>query len=76
MKASAVPTPSCRTFRSGFSFDRSNVHISNPNPQGGKLKFLGIRELGYKDFLKKQNPLDIVSKFGKKVAYDQKYTNE
>jgi hypothetical protein len=32
--------------------------MSNPNPQALPKKFRGVRELGYREFLLKQNPLD------------------
>ena len=40
------------------------------------MRFRGVRDVGYKDFLRKQNPLDLVSKFGKKVNYETNYSNE
>lgn len=40
------------------------------------IRFRGIREIGYRDFLKNQNPLDQMSRFGKKVNYETKYSNE
>jgi hypothetical protein len=53
-KPSAVMTPSCNTFRDVLSQERPpEVHISNPNPQPGFMRFRGVRDMGYKDFLRK-----------------------
>ena len=48
--------------------------MANPNPQSQALKFRGVRDGGYRQFLQKKNPLDQVTRFGKKVNYETKET--
>ena len=49
--------------------------MANPNPQPFNQKFKGVRELGYKQYEKLMDPTDVI-KFGKKVNYNTKLTND
>jgi hypothetical protein len=71
-------TPSIAKTRAAshnFSFDESRTfHMANPNPQNHNQKFKGVRDLGYKQYEKLMDPTDVI-KFGKKVNYDTRLTN-
>ena len=75
----SVMTPSIAKTRAvshNFSLEESRqFHMANPNPQGYNQKFKGVRELGYKQYEKLMDPTDVI-KFGKKVNYDTKLTND
>tara|TARA_B100000780_G_C21040219_1_gene417397 strand:+ start:870 stop:1079 length:210 start_codon:yes stop_codon:yes gene_type:complete len=49
--------------------------MANPNPQGYGTKFKGVREVGYANYQKEIDPTDVI-KFGKKVNYETKTTND
>jgi len=74
----SVRTPSVAKTRSmtiGSKSTTTALHPSNPNPQGEKkIKFKGVRDLGYSVYEQVMDPTDIV-KFGKKVNYESKQTN-
>lgn len=50
--------------------------MANPNPQHVPNRFKGVRDIGYKQFYENQDPLAEFIRFGKKVNYDQKMTND
>ena len=54
----------------------SIFNISNPNPQNGDLIFKGARDVGYNKFFDGQGPHGEMIKFGKKVDYYKKMTND
>lgn len=49
----------------------SIFHPSNPNPQNKTVRYRGVRDIGYYNYEKMMDPLEIL-KFGKKVSYEQK----
>ena len=49
--------------------------MANPNPQAHGTKFKGVREVGYANYQKEIDPTDVI-KFGKKVNYETKTTND
>ena len=49
--------------------------MANPNPQPFEGKFRGVREMGYKKYETMVDPTDVV-KFGKRVNYESKLTND
>lgn len=49
--------------------------MSNPNPQLFGNKFYGVRDVGYSKYEKQIDPTDVI-KFGKKVNYESKMSNE
>lgn len=87
----SVMTPSIAhqslTQAGGVSSESGSFHISNPNPQRGHRKYLGIRDLGYASM--HQSPaasthsssFSLIGgtpnfKFGKKVFLDNKLSNK
>ena len=54
----------------------SIFNISNPNPQNGDVIFKGARDVGYNKFYEGQPPMNEVVKFGKKVDYYKKMSND
>jgi hypothetical protein len=50
--------------------------MANPNPQNVPIKFKGVRQLGYRHYYENADPLQEVIKFGKKVNYELKLTND
>ena len=52
-----------------------SFHMANPNPQGFGPKHKGVRDVGYKNYEKLIDPTDVI-KFGKKVNYENKATND
>ena len=52
-----------------------SFHMANPNPQGFGPKHKGVRDVGYKNYEKLIDPTDVI-KFGKKVNYENKLTND
>ena len=80
-RISSVATPSCITKFQTVSRKNSEVptlksyHMANPNPQDHQPKYKGVRELGYKQYEQLLDPVDVV-KFGKRISYDNKLTNE
>lgn len=54
----------------------SIFNVSNPNPQNGDMIFKGARDVGYNKFYAGQDPLNEMVKFGKKVDYYKKMTND
>ena len=66
-----------RSFGSRAAFS-STFHLSNPNPQVGDNIFKGPRDMGYKKYYESQTDRDMntVIKFGKKVDYQNKMTND
>lgn len=50
--------------------------MSNPNPQNTDFIFKGPRDIGYKKFFEGKNPLTEVVRFGKKVDYYSKMSND
>ena len=50
--------------------------MANPNPQNGDWIFKGARDVGYKKFFEGRNPLHEIVKFGKKVDYTKKISND
>ena len=55
----------------------SIFNISNPNPQNGDLIFKGARDVGYNKFYDGQSQIGgEMIKFGKKVDYYKKMTND
>ena len=73
----SVMTPSMAKTRnsSHATTELKSFHISNPNPQHYSTKFKGVRDIGYKNFERMIDPTDIV-KFGKKVDYDSRPSND
>lgn len=51
-------------------------NMANPNPQNGDWIFKGARDVGYQKFFEGKNPLTDVVRFGKKVDYYSKVTND
>mmetsp|Transcript_6386 Transcript_6386/g.10350 ORF Transcript_6386/g.10350 Transcript_6386/m.10350 type:complete len:91 (+) Transcript_6386:632-904(+) len=52
-----------------------SFHISNPNPQRYANRFKGVRDIGYRNYEKLIDPTDVV-RFGKKVNYESKLSND
>jgi len=52
-----------------------SFHMANPNPQPFETKFKGVREMGYQKYETLVDPTDVV-KFGKRVNYESKLTND
>lgn len=50
--------------------------MANPNPQNVPVKFQGVRQLGYRHYYEQADPLQEVIRFGKKVNYELKLTND
>jgi hypothetical protein len=73
----SVLTPACQTVKSrGKSQVSNSFHMANPNPQPGANKFKGVRDVGYRYFYENADPLQEVIRFGRKVNYDQKMSND
>ena len=69
-----VRTPfTIKTRRGEFS---QTYHMANPNPQNGDWIFKGARDLGYGKYFEGKNPLTEVVRFGKKVDYYSKMSND
>jgi hypothetical protein len=49
--------------------------MANPNPQQHNARFKGVRDVGYADYQKLIDPTDVI-KFGKKVNYETRTTND
>lgn len=50
--------------------------MSNPNPQPTDYVFKGARDIGYSKYFEGKNPLTEVVRFGKKVDYYNKMSND
>lgn len=50
--------------------------MANPNPQNVPVKFQGVQQLGYRHYYENADPLQEVIRFGKKVNYELKLTND
>lgn len=76
-KDMSVMTPSITKTRatSHATSTQRSFHMANPNPQKYPQKFKGVRELGYQGFEKLIDPTDVI-KFGKKVNYETRPTND
>ncbi|CDW83282.1 UNKNOWN [Stylonychia lemnae] len=84
----SVRTPSIFSETMSFSHrssDAESFHISNPNPQKGKQKFLGVREKGYNSINISPEQMSTTTstfspqvdfKFGKRVYVDNKMSNK
>ena len=76
LRGLSVVTPSIFTKKSKTNRSSSIFHPSNPNPQKEeKKRYKGVRDIGYHEYERKVDPLDIV-KFGKRVSYESKMTQE
>jgi hypothetical protein len=51
-------------------------NMANPNPQNGDWIFKGARDVGYRKYFEGKNPLTDVVRFGKKVDYYSKVSND
>ena len=73
----SVMTPSVAKTRALSQKDSElkSFHMANPNPQGFGPKHKGVRDVGYKNYEKLIDPTDVI-KFGKKVNYENKATND
>lgn len=76
-KELSVMTPSIAKTRaqSLAASEQKSFHMANPNPQPFEGKFKGVREMGYKKFETMVDPTDVI-KFGKRVNYESKLTND
>lgn len=73
----SVLTPSIAKTRafSNVTSEQKSFHMANPNPQQHNARFKGVRDVGYADYQKLIDPTDVI-KFGKKVNYETKTTND
>lgn len=88
-KKQSQPSIDNATVRTPFSNVRSKLsmsqntgrivpkfNMSNPNPQPTDFVYKGARDIGYRKFFEGKNPLTEVVRFGKKVDYYNKMSND
>lgn len=70
----SVVTPSIYSKNKNKTILSSSIyHPSNPNPQAEKkkIRYKGIRDLGYTRYEKEVEPTEVI-RFGKRVSYETK----
>lgn len=73
----SVITPSVAHYSRATSTDYRNFHQSNPNPQGTQTRFFGPRDTdGSKGFFGSPDKSVDLIRFGKKINFGNKMTNE
>ena len=71
----SVVTPSVAQYSRATSTDYKQYHTSNPNPQGQKPQYQGIRDVESRSSSVNDPGADII-KFGKRMTFGKKLNNE